>query len=224
MVYSVQARTNMITNQLEPSGVTETRLLEAISSIERETFLPENLRGVAYLDEDIPLGSGRYLLEPRVFARLLQAAQIKQSDKVLDVACATGYSSAVIAQLTSSVVALESVGELAEIARRNLRAVKGDINLYCASLSGGYSLKAPYDVIFINGAVEGDLAELQEQLAEGGRLIAVKVENLDSFKGGSIMGQATRWTKISGQIISQVLFEAAIPVLSDFRAKPAFKF
>lgn len=224
MAYSVQARTNMIENQLRPSGVTSAHILEVIAEIPRDEFVPETLREAAYLDEDVPLSDNRFLMEPRVFGRLLEAADIKPTDKVLDIACGTGYSSAVLSRLAKSVVAVESVGELAETARRNLRQLKSDAQLFCASLSGGYSLQAPYDVIFINGGVEQVPQELFEQLAQGGRIMAVRLNPDYRLTGHAGLGQAMCWTRIGDNVHEKRLFEASVPVLSDFENKAEFTF
>ncbi len=220
MAYSAQARTNMITNQLEPSGVQSERLLKAIAEVPRELFVPDALSDSSYLDEDIPLGNtGRYLIEPRVFARLLQAADVKATSRVLDVACGSGYSSAVISKLTKNLVAVESVGELSEIARRNLHQLHCNVELFNASVISGYSLKAPYDIIFINGAIPCMPEELIGQLAEGGKIVAVLLENPQSG-----MGQAVSWTKNDKNIHKEVLFDAASPMLVDFTRKTTFEF
>lgn len=220
MAYSAQARTNMITNQLEPSGVNSERLLQAIEDIPRELFVPDALQESSYLDEDIPLGNtNRYLLEPRVFGLLMQAANVKPKTRVLDVACGSGYSSAVLSKLSDSVVAVESVGELAEVARRNLHQLHCSVELFNASVIGGYSLKAPYDIIFINGAISYVPEELVEQLAEGGKVIAVLLENPQSG-----MGVATSWTRIGKNIHAETLFDAAAPLINDFIQKKKFEF
>ena len=108
------ARHAMVVSQLRPNRVTDEAVVEALDSIPREIFVPAALRGVAYMDEDIPLGNGRYLMEPLTFARLLQEAQISAADTVLDIGCATGYSSAVLGRLAGSVIGLEEDKELAE--------------------------------------------------------------------------------------------------------------
>ena len=102
------ARINMVNNQLLTNKLRDDRIAQALLSVPRENFVPKTLRGVAYLDEDIALGSERILMEPMAFARILQAAEIASTDIVLDIACATGYSTAVLAQLAATVVGLET--------------------------------------------------------------------------------------------------------------------
>src|ERR1700704_1629222 len=115
------ARLNMVESQLRPNKVTDLRVLGAFLELPRELFVPDRLRGVAYVDEDIPLGGGRYLMEPMVMARLVQLAAIKTADSVLEIGTGTGYGAAVMAQLADAVVALESDPKLAQAAEANLR-------------------------------------------------------------------------------------------------------
>ena len=225
MAYSAQARRNMVTNQLEPSGVTSATVINAIEAVPREDFVPGDMQEAAYLDEDIRLDEERYVMEPRVFAKIMQAAEIIPEHKVLDVACGTGYSTAVIAELSDHVVAVESNGELAELARRNLRKRKKDIKLFCASIAGGYTLQAPYDRIFINGAIEVEPTELLDQLSVGGQLFAVQVSANTDLKSRSATGKLTCWTRGEDDLFHKTeLFDAALPLLSDFSAKEVFEF
>src|SRR5471032_2186500 len=104
---SESARFNMVEAQIRSSNVTDPRILAAISAVAREKFVPSASRALAYADVPVAIAQGRYLLDPRSFAKLLQLARVSAGDRVLDVACGTGYSSAVLARLAASVVALE---------------------------------------------------------------------------------------------------------------------
>src|SRR5271168_1780914 len=111
------ARSHMLESQLRPNKATDDRVLNAFASIRRELFVPEHLRSVAYIDEDLPLGGGRYVMEPMVIARLLQAAAVERTDMVLIVGAGTGYEAALAAALARNVVALEEEPDLARRAR-----------------------------------------------------------------------------------------------------------
>src|SRR5450432_3771002 len=100
-------RLNMVESQVRPNKVTDPAILDALLAVPRELFVPASLRGIAYVDEDVPLGNGRYLMEPMVFARLLQFAEIGSGDSVLDIGCGLGYSAAVMARIARRIVAVE---------------------------------------------------------------------------------------------------------------------
>lgn len=212
-----QPRTAMIDGQIKPNRVTDARLLGVLGGIPREIFVPKALRGVAYVDEDIEVAPGRYLVEPMVFARLLDAAAVKPDDLVLDVACATGYSTAVLAQLAGAVVAVEGDEALAQAASSALAALElGNANVVIAAPESGHAKDAPYDVIFVNAAMEQIPAALISQLAEGGRLVGVLREGR---VGRGIVGRKT-----AGAFGYQAFMDANIPVLPAFSRPPAFQF
>src|SRR5690349_22889329 len=110
------ARRNMVDGQLRPNRVTNAALLAAVSELPRERFLPEGLRSVAYADDDVPLGNGRFMMEPMVLARLIQVLQAQAEDKAMVVAAGRGYGAAILARLVRSVVAVEADGALAAAA------------------------------------------------------------------------------------------------------------
>jgi len=208
----------MIDSQLRPNRVTDDRLLSAFASVRRELFVPEHLRAVAYIDEDLPLGGGRYLMEPMVFARMLQEATVERTDAVLIVGAGTGYEAAVTAILTRNVVALEEDAELGRRGRAALveHAVAA-VNTVEGPLRDGYRPRAPYDVILFGGAVAEIPAEINAQLAEGGRLLAV-------VKSSNTIGRATLTTRTGGVLARRVIFDAATPFLPGFGPRPSFVF
>ena len=211
------ARESMVLSQLQPDRVSDQRIRDAMGDVPRERFVPELFKTVAYVDEDLELAPGRYLMEPRVFGRLIQAASIGPHDVVLDVGCGSGYSSAVIARLAGTVVALESDQELRELATSNLEQLSVDnVVVVSGDLSQGYASEAPYDVVFINGAVAEVPAALVEQLANGGRLVSV-IES-------DTVGKGTLVTSQDGQIDSVDLFDAQVPFLIGFERRAGFKF
>src|SRR5690242_14601522 len=168
------ARANMIASQLRPNKVVDVRVLNAFANVRRELFVPGHFRHVAYIDEDLPLGGGRYLIEPTVAARLLQAAAVERTDTALIVGAGTGYESALTAMLARNVVALEDDPLLARWARAALvEHAISSVSFVEAPLREGYRPRAPYEVILFGAAVAEVPAEIAAQLAEDGRLLAV---------------------------------------------------
>jgi len=212
------ARLHMIESQLRPNKVADDRVLRAFASIRRELFVPEHLRQVAYIDEDLPLGGGRYLMEPRVAARLIQAAEVGPTDTALVVGAGTGYEAALIAGLTRNVVALEEDPDLARRARAALveHAIAA-VSVVEGPLHEGYRPRAPFDVILFGGAVAEVSTEIASQLADGGRLLAV-------VRPGNAVGRAVLATRTGGVLARRAIFDAASPVLPGFLPKPAFEF
>jgi protein-L-isoaspartate(D-aspartate) O-methyltransferase len=208
----------MIASQLRPNKVIDDRVLSAFASVRRELFLPEYLRSVAYIDEDLPLGGGRYLMEPMVAARLLQAASIARTDAALIIGAGTGYEAALTAMLARNVFALEEDAELARLARAALvEHAIATVNIVEGPLSEGYQARAPYDVILLGGAVAELPLNIVAQLAEGGRLLAV-------VRAGEVVGRATLTKRTGGVVSRRVIFDAATRVLPGFAQKPAFAF
>jgi protein-L-isoaspartate(D-aspartate) O-methyltransferase len=209
-----RARRTMVDNQVRTADVTDLRILSALLEVPREAYVPPARRPIAYLDENVAVNaSGRALLKPMVFAKLLQAAAIRETEHVLDVGCATGYSAAVLARLAASVVALEEDAALARVAADTL-AQSGTHNVSTVSgpLAAGSAPGGPYDVIMLEGATEVRPDSLIAQLKEGGRLVAVV--------GAAPMGKAMLYRMTGGHATAQPLFDAAAPLLPGF-VKPA---
>jgi protein-L-isoaspartate(D-aspartate) O-methyltransferase len=214
---TTRARRTMVDNQVRPADVTDHRIIAALLEVPRERFLDPSHHAIAYLDTEVPVSaqSRRVLLKPIVFGKLLQAAGIKESERVLDVGCATGYSAAVLARLAANVVALEEDAALARAATANL-AGAGNTAVVTGPLTGGWPQGGPYDVILLEGRSEIAPEPLCGQLADGGRLLAVI--------GGATMGKATIYTKAGGHVTAQPLFDAGAPVLPGFVKPPEFVF
>ena len=173
MLDTASQRANMVAAQLRPNDVTDARIRDAMATVERERFVPESQAAIAYAECCVSLGPGRVLLEPRAFAKLLQLAQIQPGDRVLDLACGTGYSTAILSLLAREVVALEEDSALAARAEENLAALGvRNARVVRGKLAEGCPKDAPFDVIFVNGAMAREPVELLAQLADGGRLAA----------------------------------------------------
>jgi len=211
------ARKNMIESQLRTNRIVDEALLAVMADVPRERFVPENMQRIAYVDEDLAIGGGRHIMEPLVLAAMIQAAAIQPTDAVLDIASGTGYAVAIMARLAGTVFALESdaalagrAGELySEMAPDNVVPVEG-------SLADGCAEHAPFDVILIEGAVERIPDTILDQLGDGGRLVAVVLE-----QG---VGRLTVTRKSGGHFSQRAIRDANTPLLAAFRRPPEFVF
>jgi len=207
----------MVDGQVRTTDVTDPAILAAMLAIPREAFVDEGRRPLAYIDEDIEIAPGRYLMEPSPFAKLVQLAAIRPGETVLDVGAGTGYSSAVLSQLAGRVVALESDAALADRARAALAALAIDnVAVVTGPLRGGHAEAAPYDVILLEGAVEVLPDALFAALRDGGRLVAVE--------GRGNAGVARLYLKSGGTVTGRRAFNAAVKPLPGFERTPAFVF
>lgn len=223
MIDNSAARHNMVESQIRPNAVTDVRLLQALSTVPREAFLPADLRALAYMESEIALEQGsesrtpRRLMAPMPQARLLQLAEIDPGDLVLDIGCATGYSTALVAMMAESVVGLECSAALAEAASQALTELEIDnAAIVHGRLEEGYPSEGPFDVIVLNGCVPEVPANLLKQLKTGGRLVAVLSEGE--------FGQATLFKNANGRISRRSAFDAGAPQLPGFELAKSFAF
>jgi len=213
------ARRNMVDGQLRPNRVTNAALLAAVGELPRERFLPDALKSVAYADDDVPLGSGRYMMKPMVLARLIQSLQPQPEDKALVAASGRGYGAAILARLVGSVVAVENNADLAASAQQTLRDLRvANIQLVAGPPDQGAAASGPYDVILIEGAVQEVPHAIADQLAEGGRLATVLTDP------SGAMGVAQLFVKQGGVTSGRPLFDAGTPLLPGFMPPPKFTF
>ncbi|MFM8747128.1 MAG: protein-L-isoaspartate O-methyltransferase family protein [Aestuariivirga sp.] len=216
------ARLNMVDSQVRPNGITDRRILAAMQDIPREQFVPERFRAIAYVDEDVPLAPAenkhgpRALIEAMAFARLLQNAEIKPGDRVLVVGAGTGYGAAVLSRIAADVVALESDPGLAREARHRLAGLK-NVRIVEGPLPAGAETLQPFDVIILEGRAEEVPQPLFDQLAEGGRLVAVV--------GEADLARAKVFTRTGHAMAARDAFDASVTALPGFRKnKSAFVF
>jgi protein-L-isoaspartate(D-aspartate) O-methyltransferase len=215
------ARQKMVDGQVRTSDVTDIGIIDAMLAVPRESFVPVNQQALAYLDLDLDVSDGgspkRFLIQPAVTAKLLQAAEIVDTDNVLVVGCATGYAAAVVARLAAQVTATEGDSGLAERAKRILGLLGvGNVVVKTAAAADGDPANAPYDVIVLNGATEVAPLGLYQQLKEGGRLVGV-------FALAS-PARAMIVTHSHHDFGNRALFDAAAPVLPGLERVPAFVF
>ncbi len=212
------ARRNMIESQIRPNKVTDSRVLAAMAEIPREKFLPLSEVARAYVDEDVPVGHGRYLMEPMVIARLLQALNVRNTDAGLLVGAGTGYSAALLGRLAGAVVAIEpdrAMGDMAEAVLADLGIA--NVSILDRPFDQGCAEQGPYDVVLFDGAVARIPDAIIAQLSDGGRLAAVE-------RPGGWMGKAILVTRHGNGVTRRPVFDAAIPHLPEMEEEAGFVF
>ena len=218
MIDFAATRLTMVESQLRTNKVTDQAVLDAFLAVPRERFVPPALASTAYVDDDLPLGGGRFLMQPIVLARLIQLARIGPDDAVLVIGAGSGYGTAIAARLAQRVVGVEcdaglaaSAGaRLAELGRGNAAVVEGP-------LAQGYRAPAPYQVVLFEGRVAHIPDAIAVQVAEGGRIVAVLGD-----AGG--MGRAVLMTRSGGVLSRRPVFDAAVPALPGLERAPSFVF
>ena len=215
------ARQKMVDGQVRPTDVTDIRILDAMLAVPREAFMPANQQALAYLDLDLVVSEGapakRFMIKPVVTAKMLQAAGVRGTDKVLVVGTATGYTAAIVAKLSGQVTATEP--DSAQAAKvRDVLAQLGlsNVTFSPTAAADGDPAGAPFDVIVLDGATEVMPERLCRQLKEGGRLVGVF--------GMTKPPRAMLVTNSHGDFGSRGLFDATVPVLPGFERLPAFVF
>jgi len=212
------ARRNMVDCQILPNRVTDDRVIAVMSQVPRETYAPRAKEGIAYVDEALALGEGRYIMEPMVIARLMQGLQLKSTDVALSIGCGSGYAVAVLAGIVDTVVAVEADASLAQRATKILSDQEID-NVVVAegALREGYASQAPYDAIFFDGAVSDVPDVILDQLADGGRAVAIVV-------GEDGIGRGRVYLRTGQSVSSQAIFDAGTPLLPGFDTDVVFSF
>lgn len=210
-------RTVMVDTQVRPSDVTKFPIIEAMLTVPREAFVPDELREAAYVGENVALGQGRVVLEPRTLAKMLDALEISADELVLDIGSGLGYSAAVIARMAEAVIGVEDDADRVGEAQTALSDNGVDnVVMHEAALAAGAPEHGPYDVICIEGGVEHLPEALIEQLKEGGRIAAL-------FMDGAL-GTVRIGFKIDGEMNWRYAFNAGAPVLPGFERHAAFAF
>ena len=207
----------MVDCQIRPADVTKFPIIEAMLTIPREEFVPDSSRNTAYVGDHVELSEGRILLDPRVFAKMLDGLDIRPDEFVLDVGCGLGYSSAVIAQMAEAVVALEEDDQLADSAAENLstHAIDNAVAVRGA-LKQGASQHGPYDTIVIQGGVQVLPTVISDQLKDGGKIACI-------FSGRP-PGECCIGIKNGGRIVWRSAFNADAPLLTGFEKGEDFAF
>ena len=205
----------MVDTQVRPSDVTKFPIIDAMLSVPREAFVPSTLREAAYIGENLDIGGGRVLLEPRTLAKMLDVLDIKPTEVILDIAPGLGYSTAVLAHMAEFVIGVEDDESRAEEAQ-SILSEQGIDNaaIISGALAEGAAKSGPYDVIIFQGAVEVLPDSLLAQLKDGGRIVAIFAEgDLGVVRIGYKMDQRINW---------RMAFNAGAPVLTGFAKKAEF--
>jgi len=209
------ARRHMVDGQIRTTDVTDLRVISAMLEVPRERFMPPASVSLAYLDLDVPVGGARRLLRPMVLAKLIQAADVQPTDRVLDVGCATGYGAAVLGHIAGNVVALEQDTGLANTASDSLTSQR-NVKVVSGALADGWAQGAPYDVVVIEGATEVVPNALCQQLKNGGRLVCVL--------GAGPGSKAMLYTRSGAEAAGRAVFDAPAALLPGFAKAPVFAF
>ncbi|WP_377296591.1 protein-L-isoaspartate O-methyltransferase [Rhizobium sp. SGZ-381] len=211
------ARIKMVDNQVRTTDVTSHSVLRAFLTVPREAFVPEKMKPLAYIDNDIEVAPGRYLMEASPLAKLLQLAAVTKDDVVLEIGCGTGYATALLSNIASAVVAVESDAGLATKATETLATLGCDnAVVVTGNMEAGYAAEAPYDLIFINGAVEQVSEPVFQQLRDGGRLVTVV--------GYGNASTARVFRKENGVVSESAFFNTSVKPLPGFRKAKEFVF
>lgn len=209
-------RTMMVDTQVRPSDVTKFPIIDAMLKVARENYVPVAQREAAYLGENLNLGDGRILLEPRTLAKMLDALAIGNDELVLDVGCAYGYSSAVIAHMAEAVVAVEEDEQMAKEAQENLMTAEADnVVVHHGPLAEGAPKHGPYDVVIVQGGVGMVPDTILEQLKDGGRIACIFMEGP--------LGEVRLGYKRDSGVSWRTMFNAGAPVLAGFARARAFQ-
>jgi len=174
MLNMEQARFNMIEQQIRPCEVLEGRILDLLKHVRREHYVPKNMREMAFMDMEIPLGYGAYMWQPKLEARTVQELHLGKSDKVLEVGTGSGYLTALLSVLAGHVTSVEIVPELSAIAGQHLHTYRHEnVTLEIGDAARGWGGGTNYDVIVLTGSTPLLPAAFQNSLNIGGRLFAI---------------------------------------------------
>lgn len=213
------ARRNMVDSQILPNRVVDENIIDAMSELPRENFLPSARRSMAYMDDSILIEDGRYIMQPMVLGRLLDIAETKSTDVALAIGCGTGYGVAVLARLVETVVAIESDASMRSKAERNLVDLGIDnVAIVDGEMAAGHAKEAPFDLIYIDGAVPEVPQAIIEQLADGGRLVAVEMPV------GKPVGRGVIVQRFGASHAKREVFDAVEHMLPGFTQVSAFSF
>ncbi|WP_349367685.1 protein-L-isoaspartate O-methyltransferase [Salinarimonas sp.] len=222
MIDFARVRRMMVDHQLRTYDITDLGVLTAMNEVPREVFAPSNAQELAYSDQSLPVAAGeagqRYLLPPMIFGRILQNLQLRAGERALVVASGLGYEAVIMSRLGAAVTVVEPDEAIAATIREKLAAQgAGEVEVVVGPMEAGSPDKAPFDVVYVNGAVQKRPQALLEQLKEEGRLGVIVGD-------GSRTSRATLFVRSGDVFGSRAIFDAAAPLLPPFREEPGFVF
>lgn len=212
-------RKAMVNSQIRPNKVIDEQIIEAFSTVPRELFVNRQMQEMAYIDEDIHLSGGRFIIEAMVMARMIQALKLTPFDNVMCIGAGNGYGAAILSSLAASVIAVETRIQMVEKAQQLVASLDiGNVAVVKSRLQDGYPSEAPYQGIIIEGGVEYVPQALFDQLSDGGHLVTVlRPSDLN-------VGEAMLWLKLNDHVTPKALFTAQVPVFDEFKLKSKFSF
>ncbi len=214
-----KARRNMVDSQILPNRVTDERIIDAMSDLPREKFLPTARRALAYADESVLVEDGRYMMQPMVLARLLETADVQPGNVALAIGCASGYGVAVLAKLADTVVAIEPDPGMRAKAERTLGELGIDnVAIVDGNLREGHPTQAPFDIIYFDGAVPAVPDSIAHQLGDGGRLVAIEMP------AGRTVGSGVLVSLFGDAVSKRDIFDASEQMLPGFEVEAVFSF
>ena len=225
MSSSAVMRNNMMLGQLLTNDIGDKRILDAMSYIPREPFVPEHLSGAAYVDEDLDVGNGRFIMEPLTFVKLLDMAGLTPDCRALVIGALSGYAAAIVSKLAAHVVAVDTDEVALTQARDHMARLNiSNVNIQpVKALTEGYRVGSPYNVIVVMGAITIIPESLGNQLSVNGRLVAIhNIARRPGMKGG--LGKGLLVTRIEHTLQYRESFDASCPLLPGFEEKPGFAF
>ena len=213
-----QARTNMIKQQLLTWDVFDEAVLEVISDVPRERFVPEKFRNLAFVDMELPLGQNQVMMAPRVEARMLQALDIQRTEQVLEIGTGSGFTTACLARLGHHVETIDIFDELSAQAKQNLAANGTDnVTLRSGDVYKDWNAENRYDIIAVTGSIPEYDERFEAALQIGGRMFVIVGER-------PVMEAMLVMRTAQTEFLRSKIFETEITPLVNAKRTPKFVF
>ncbi|QNT78960.1 protein-L-isoaspartate O-methyltransferase family protein [Entomobacter blattae] len=216
MLNFTEARQKMVDAQIRPQQINDPRIVSIMRHLPREQCTPDSLKDFSYIDGNLSLGEGRVLTEPRITGRMLQLSDVREGENVLVIAAGTGYVAAMFANLGAKVTAVEQNKELSALGEKFCKNFAPEVHWYTASFKEGFPGRGPYDLIYIDGAVQEIPPIYKQQLAPGGRIVGV------IWPEGKVASAfLAEHSETDLKVLPQ--FDVSLPLLPELVVEPSFK-